>query len=86
MGAPNMDAPGEVGTEGRAQGTADSTYFATAARKRFEHLRALLALRRGHAVHRLAGGGFLVVWQSWSRECCDLAELEAHARRVGVTC
>jgi hypothetical protein len=85
--APNMDARGEVGTEGRAQGTAANLNCAAiddAARKLFEHLRALLALRDGHVVHELATGGYLVAWKSWTRECRDLAELEAHARRVGA--
>lgn len=87
MTAPNMEAPGEVGTEGRAQGTAanlDCAAVDDAARKRFEHLRALLALHRGHVVHQLAAGGFLVTWKGLSRECADLAELDAHARRVGA--
>lgn len=66
--------------------TADAGQVATAdaERKRFEHLRALLALHSGHAVYQLADGGFLVAWKALSRECRDLAELEAHARRVGA--
>lgn len=50
--------------------------------KRIATVRAQLALR-GHAVHLLAEGGYLVVWRGLSRECRDLGELEAHARRVG---
>ncbi|MCZ8165771.1 hypothetical protein [Silanimonas sp.] len=52
--------------------------------KRLAGLRARLALHGGHVVHELAAGGFLVIWRGLSRECRDLAELEAHARRVGA--
>lgn len=45
---------------------------------------ALLAIHGGHVVHRLAGGEFLVTWRGHSRHCRDLADLEAHARRVGA--
>lgn len=45
---------------------------------------ALLALHGGHQVHRLADGGFLVAWRAHQRYCANLAELRAHARRVGA--
>jgi hypothetical protein len=50
----------------------------------FANLQAALALHGGHVVHRLSDGRFLVTWRGQSRECADLAELEAHARRVGA--
>jgi hypothetical protein len=53
-------------------------------RKRLATLRAVLALHGGHVVHELADGTYLVTWRAFSRECCDLADLEAHARRVGA--
>jgi len=46
-------------------------------------LTAALALR-GHAVHKLASGGFLVCWQGHSRKCGDLESLQAFARQVGA--
>jgi len=46
-------------------------------------LTAALALR-GHAVHKLASGGFLVCWQGHSRHCGDLESLQAFARQVGA--
>lgn len=55
-----------------------------AERKRLATLRAMLALHGGHVVHELPGGAFLVTWHAFSRECRDLAELEAHAHRVGA--
>lgn len=46
-------------------------------------LTAALALR-GHAVHKLATGGFLVCWLGHSRHCGDLESLAAFARQVGA--
>lgn len=46
-------------------------------------LRALLAIR-GHQVHVLASGSFLVCWMGHSRHCGDLVSLEAFARQVGA--
>lgn len=85
MAAPNDEAL----AGGTAQGSEvnpnnNAASLPEAERKRFEHLRAVLALRDGHTVHRLAEGGYLVAWKAWTRECADLAELEAHARRVGA--
>lgn len=53
-------------------------------RKHLATLRAVLALHGGHVVHDLADGSYRVTWRAFSRECRDLAELEAHARRVGA--
>lgn len=39
---------------------------------------------RGHSVHRLADGGFLVCRHGMSRHCRDLRELIAFARIAGV--
>lgn len=46
-------------------------------------LMAQLALR-GHATHKLASRGFLVVRQGCSRHCSDIEALEAFARQVGA--
>lgn len=51
--------------------------------KRFTTLQAQLALR-GHAVHHLATGGFLVVLAGYTRHFVDLDGLEAFARQVGA--
>ena len=55
-----------------------------AARKREATAIALLAIHRGHVVHRLRGGEYLVTWRGVSKHCRDLADLEAHARQVGA--
>lgn len=56
----------------------------SADRKWLATLRAVLALHGGHVVHELDDGAFLVTWRAFSRECRDLDDLEAHARRVGA--
>ncbi len=56
---------------------------ADAERKRRANCIARLALR-GHVVHELTCGEFLVEWRGCMRHCRDLGELEQHARRVGV--
>jgi hypothetical protein len=50
--------------------------------KRLATLCARLVLR-GHVVHALSTGGFLVCWRGHSRHCSDLVSLEAFARQVG---
>lgn len=51
--------------------------------KRVATLIAQLALR-GHVVHRIQGGGFLVTRHSMHRHCVDVESLEAFARQVGA--
>ena len=49
-------------------------------------LKAQLAIA-GHAVHELAGGGYLVVATKWAgicRECPDVSALAAFARQIGA--
>ena len=57
---------------------------ADANRKREATAIARLAIHRGHVVHQLRGGEYLVEWRGCTRHCRDLAELEQHARRVGA--
>ena len=54
-----------------------------AATKLVSTLEAALALK-GHQCHKLATGGFLVVWKGCSRHCSDIDTLEAFARQVGA--
>jgi hypothetical protein len=95
MAAPNMEAPGEVGTEGRAQGTVAEPDFATA-----DEWRAAVAQRDKE--HRTLIAQFAIAgWALYITETCGrpsyvvtrwgqvrefdtLAEVEAFARRVGV--
>jgi hypothetical protein len=64
----------------------DIVALADARGKAVATLRAQLALA-GHAVHELAGGGFLVIatrWAGMCRECPDVAALAAFARQLGA--
>lgn len=56
-----------------------------AGRKRFESLRAALAINGGHQVHKV-DTGYLVCWRGYARHCCDLESLESFARQVGAVC
>lgn len=52
-------------------------------RKHEATLMAKLALR-GHAVHRMVEGGYLVVFHGYVKRCADLDALEGFARIVGA--
>jgi hypothetical protein len=52
--------------------------------KREATLMAQFALR-GHAVHRLADGGYLVCKHGFVKHCPDLHALAGFARQTGVT-
>lgn len=85
MNAAHVEAPGAEGVGGRAregQQHRDSAH-ADAERKRFERLRALLALR-GHELHATDGGIYLVRRWGLCRDLRDLAAVEGFARQVGV--
>lgn len=53
-------------------------------RKRFEHLRALLALRDGHRLYALADGGYMCAWRGLTRDLNDLDAVETFARQIGA--
>ena len=79
-------APGAINTEGLATDTTNDLNFATGTRrsKAIATQIAELAIR-GHAVHQLKDGGFLVCKYGHTFEATDFAELQAFARRLGVT-
>lgn len=54
--------------------------------KALAYLKAVFAMK-GHAVHELSGGGFIVVATQWAgmcRECPDLHALRTFARQIGA--
>lgn len=51
--------------------------------KRLATLIAAFALK-GHTVHSLLTGGYLVAWHGYTRHCSDIAALESFAAQVGV--
>ena len=69
-----------------ANQTINNLDYATGTRpgKAFSTLLAQFALR-GHAVHPLADGGYLVSKYGMTHHAPDLAGLQAFAARVGVT-
>ena len=82
----NEKAPGAINTEGLATDTTNDLNFATGTRrsKAIATQIAELAIR-GHAVHQLKDGGFLVCKYGHTFDATDFAELQAFARRLGVT-
>ena len=82
----NEKAPGAINTEGLTTDTNNDLNFATGARpgKVIATQVAQLAIR-GHAVHPLKDGGFLVCEYGYCYAASDFADLQAFARRLGVS-
>ena len=82
----NKKAPGAINTEGLTTDTTNDLIFATGTRhsKAIATQVAELAIR-GHAVHQLKDGGFLVCKYGQTFHAIDFAELQAFAQRLGVT-
>ena len=82
----NEKAPGAINTEGLATDTTNDLNFATGTRRSKAIATQIAELViRGHAVHPLKDGGFLVCKYGHTFEATDFAELQAFARRLGVT-
>ena len=81
----NGKPPGAINTEGLETDTTNDLNFATGTRhsKAIATQVAELAIR-GHAVHQLKDGGFLVCKYGHTFQAIDFAELQAFARRLGV--
>lgn len=79
-------APGAINTEGLTTDTTNYLNFATGTRhsKAIASQVAELAIG-GHAVHQLKDGGFLVCKYGHTFHANDFAELQAFARRLGVS-
>ena len=82
----NEKAPGAINTEGLTNDTTNDLNFATGTRhsKAIATLVAELAIR-GHSVHPLKDGGFLVSKYGHTFHAIDFSELQAFARRLGVS-
>ncbi len=78
-------APGACNTEGLDTNTTNDLNFATGQRhsKAVATLMAQLAIR-GHAVHPLKDGGFLVCKYGLSFYAQDFEALQTFARKLGV--
>ena len=82
----NGKPPGAINTEGLETDTTNDLNFATGKRnlKAITTQLAQFAIR-GHAVHQLKDGGFLVCKYGHTFHANDFAELQAFARRLGVS-
>jgi hypothetical protein len=82
----NQKAPGAINTEGLTTDTTNDLNFATGTRhsKAIATQIAELAIA-GHTVHALANGGYLVCKYGHTFHADDFAELQAFARRLGVS-
>ncbi len=82
----NEKAPGAINTEGLATDTTNDLNFATG-KRRSKAIATQVAelVIWGHAVHQLKDGGFLVCKYGHTFHAHDFAELQAFARRLGVS-
>lgn len=87
MTAPHEGARGPAATGPDAQGTTNAAHSACQAaglqRKRFERLRAQLAMK-GVELHATDGGLYIVRRWGLCRDLRDLAEVECFAKQVGA--
>lgn len=85
MTTTNEKAPGACDAEGLTTDTTNDLNFATGARhgKALATLAAQLAMR-GHVVHQLKDGGFLVCNYGHTHHAPDFEALQGFARRLGV--
>ena len=83
---PNEKAPGAINTEWLTTDTTNDLNFATGTQhgKALATLIAQLAIA-GHAVHISQHGDFLVCKYGHTFHANDFAELQAFARRLGVS-
>lgn len=82
----NKKAPGAINTEGLATDTTNDLNFATGTRRSKAIATQIAELAvRGHAVHQLIDGGFLVCKYGYTHHAPDFEALQAFARRLGVT-
>ena len=82
----NKKAPSAINTEELTTDTTNDVNFATGTRysKAIATQVAELSIR-GHAAHHLKDGGFLVCKYGHTFHANDFAELQAFARRLGVS-
>ena len=82
----NEKAPGACNTEGFDTDTTNDLNFATGTRHSKAEVTQIAELAlAGHAVHKGRSGDYLVCKYGLSRYCQDFEELQAFARKLGVT-
>lgn len=79
-------APGAINTEGLETDTTNDLNFATGTRQRKAIATQIAELAiRGHAVHPLVNGGYLVCKYGYTHHAPTFEALQAFARKLGVT-
>ena len=81
----NEKAPGAINTEGLTTDTNDLNFATGKRRSKAIATQVAELVIRGHAVHQLKDGGFLVCKYGHTFHAHDFAELQAFARRLGVS-
>lgn len=85
-GDTNEKAPGAYDSKGLTTDTTNDLDFATGTRQGKAQATQIAELAiRGHAVHRLKDGGFLVCKYGHTFHAVDFVELQAFARKLGVS-
>ena len=82
----NEKAPGATNTGGLATDTSNDLDFATGTRHRKAEATQIAELApAGHAVHKGRNGDYLVCKSGLTHYCQDFDDLQAFARRLGVS-
>lgn len=82
----NEKAPGACDAEGFEIDTTNDLNFATGNRRgKAEATQVAELAIRGHAVHQMRDGGYLVCKYGYTHHAVDFASLHAFARRLGVS-
>ena len=82
----NEKAPSAINTEGLATDATNELNFATGTRHRKTIATQVAQLEiQGDTVHRLKDGGFLVCKYRHTFHANDFSELQAFARRLGIS-
>ena len=82
----NEKSPGAINTEGLSTDTTNDLNFAIDARQSKAIATQVAQLEiQGDTVHRLKDGGFLVCKYRHTFHANDVSELQAFARRLGIS-
>ena len=80
----NEKAPSAINTEGlETDNTSDLKFFTGQRHSKATATQIEELVIAGHAVHKLAGGGYLVCKYGYTHHASDFAALRCFARRLG---
>ena len=85
-GDTNETAPGNCDSKGLTTDTTNDLNFTTGTRPGKAEATQILELAlAGHAVHKGRSGDYMVCKYGMSRHCLDFGDLQAFARKLGVS-